>query len=240
MLAHAVCRKMRRIFSIMQNFEELKMATKTTANGKGPEKAAEAHKAGEHSAAHNGATANAAAPNGAATTERALDPAAVAQIAAFRARLQANVGEVVLAMANLPRYRNQSLADVLHLVIEPMLRDRIAIAKSAPEGKPEETAGIAIWANASDEADKRIREQIQARVFPIRLKAEDWNSGDNHWLLDVIAPTQKAATAVLANFKQVVKDKPIRIHPLVTQLVDPTVLEKMRVKPPEEKREQTT
>jgi hypothetical protein len=37
--------------------------------------------------------------------------------------------------------------------------------------------------------------------------------------------------AVLANFRQVVKDKPIRIHPIVSQLVDPAVLEKMKVKP---------
>ena len=76
-----------------------------------------------------------------------------------------------------------------------------------------------------------IREQIQARVFPIRLKSEDWASGETTWLLDVIAPSQKVATAVLANFKQVVKDKPVRIHPLVSQLVDPAVLEKMKVKP---------
>jgi hypothetical protein len=71
----------------------------------------------------------------------------------------------------------------------------------------------------------------RARVFPIRLKAEDWNSGETTWLLDVIAPSQKVATAVPANFKQVVKDKPIRIHPLVSQLVDPAVLEKMMVRP---------
>jgi hypothetical protein len=76
-----------------------------------------------------------------------------------------------------------------------------------------------------------VTEIVQARVFPVRLKAEDWNSGDTHWLLDVIAPSQKVATAVLANFKQVVKDKPIRIHPLVSQLVDPAVLEKMKVRP---------
>src|SRR3954468_6381211 len=166
-----------------------------------------------------------------AAKDRTLNPELLAQITAFKAKIQASVGEVVLAMLNLPRYRNQSLADVIHLVVEPLTRDRIAIAKVGGEGKLEETAGIAIWASVSDEVDAKIREQIQARVFPVRLKAEDWNSGDTHWLLDVIAPSQKVATAVLANFKQVVKDKPIRIHPLVSQLVDPAVLEKMKVKP---------
>ena len=167
--------------------------------------------------------------------ERPLDPAVLAQIAAFRTRIQANVGEVVLSMLNLPRYRHQSIGDLMHLVVEPMLRDRIAIAKSGGEGKLEETAGIAIWASVSDEVDAKIREQIQARTFPIRLKADDWASGDTHWLLDVIAPSQKIATAVLANFKQVVKDKPVRIHPIVGQLVDAAVLEKMRVASSEHK-----
>jgi len=95
-------------------------------------------------------------------------------------------------MLNLPRYRNQSLADVMHLVVEPLTR---ATASPSPkvggEGKLEETAGIAIWASVSDEVDAKIREQIQARVFPVRLKAEDWNSGDTHWLLDVIRPLAK-------------------------------------------------
>ena len=187
----------------------------------------------EHSSAGNGSGAEAATPK-----DRRLAPAVAAQIKMFRARFQAGVGEVVLAMANLPRYRNQTLADVLHLVIEPMRRNRVAIAKSTGEGKPEETAGIAIWASVSEEADARIREQIQARVFPVRLKAEDWSSGDIHWLLDIIAPSQRAATAALANFRQVVNDKPIRIHPIVTQLVDPAVLDKMRMKPGEESREE--
>jgi hemolysin-activating ACP:hemolysin acyltransferase len=176
----------------------------------------------------NGISGGAAAEPVAA---KALDPALLAQITAFKTKLQASIGEVVLAMLNLPRYRNQTLADVMHLIVEPMTRDRIAIAKAGGEGKVEETAGIAIWASVSDEVDAKIREQIQARVFPVRLKAEDWNSGETTWLLDVIAPSQKVATAVLANFKQVVKDKPVRIHPLVTQLVDPAVLEKMKVRP---------
>jgi cytolysin-activating lysine-acyltransferase len=190
----------------------------------------------------NGTTAAAAQPalNGidggaaaepAAAKDRSLDPAVLAQITAFKTRIQANVGEVVLAMMNLPRYRHQTLADVMHLVVEPMTRDRIAIARAGGEGKVEETAGIAIWASVSEAVNAKIREQIQARVFPIRLKAEDWNSGETAWLLDVIAPSQKVATAVLASFKQVVKDKPIRIHPIVSQLVDPAVLEKMKVRP---------
>jgi cytolysin-activating lysine-acyltransferase len=79
----------------------------------------------------------------------------LAQIAAFKTRMQASIGEVVLAMMNLPRYRHQTLADLMHLVVEPMIRDRIAIARAGGEGKVEETAGIAIWASVSDAVDAK-------------------------------------------------------------------------------------
>ena len=70
------------------------------------------------------------------------------------------------------------------------------------------------------ELDARIREQIQAGTFPVRLKTEDWNSGEINWLLDVVAPDQRTTTNVIANFRQVVKEGSLRLHPIVTRLVD--------------------
>ncbi len=57
--------------------------------------------------------------------------------------------------------------------------------------------------------------------------AQDWNSGDINWLLDIIAPDKKTTTSVIANFKQVVKDGNLRLHPIVTKLVDEETLAKM-------------
>jgi len=47
----------------------------------------------------------------------------------------------------------------------------------------------------------------------------------------VIAPDQRLATAVVTNFKQVIKQGDLRIHPLVTRLVDAEVLKKMGATP---------
>ena len=80
-------------------------------------------------------------------------------------------------------------------------------------------------------AKAKIQEQIKAGVFPVRLSANDWTSGSIHWLFDVIAPNQKLTTSVIANFKQVVKEGDLRIHPLITRLVDPKTLEKMGAAP---------
>ena len=124
-------------------------------------------------------------------------------------------------------------ARVKPVVLEPLIRDRIAIASAKTSENDEigAMAGIAIWASVSDEVEARIREQIKAQVFPIKLKPEDWTSGNRIWLLDVIAPSMKLASSVLANFKQVL-DKAdgggeVRIHPIVARQVDPDLLKKM-------------
>ena len=57
-----------------------------------------------------------------------LDPAVVAKIAEVRAHVREAFGKTVMSMMMLPRYRNQTLGDLQHLVLEPLIRDRIAIA----------------------------------------------------------------------------------------------------------------
>ena len=134
-------------------------------------------------------------------------------------------------MMALPRYRHQTLSDLQHLALDPLIRDRVAIAY--PAGKDREAltdiTGLAIWASVSEEVDAKIREQIRSGTWPLRLKSEDWTSGEINWLIDVIAPDRKTTASVLANFKQVVKAGDLRLHPIIGRLVDEETLEKMGV-----------
>jgi cytolysin-activating lysine-acyltransferase len=149
-----------------------------------------------------------------------------------RLRIQAAVGQVVLALSSTPRYRQLPFSDLQALVLDPLLRDRVALASArAGDGTPIAggIAGIAIWASVSEEVDAKIREQIAAGGFPIRLKSEDWASGELIWLFDIIAPTPKAASTVLVNFKQIARSGEVRLHPMVTRQVDPELLKQMNV-----------
>ena len=162
-----------------------------------------------------------------------LDAAMLEKISEIRSKVHETFGKVSLAMMALPRYRHQSVGDLNHILLEPLIRDRVAIASTKPdeENNLDTLTGIAIWASVSKEVDEKIREQIKAGVFPVRLQADDWMSGDINWLLDVIAPNQKLTTAVISNFRQVIKEGEMRIHPLVTRLVDPEALKKMGAAP---------
>ena len=177
-------------------------------------------------------TASAAIPNGAidaqlpdAETLKKLAP----HIAKVRAHVRESFGKIAMAMMLLPRYRNQTLADLQHIVLDPLIRDRVAMAYpgNQDDNSLADVAGMAIWASVSEEADARIRDQIRAGSFPVRLKPEDWNSGDINWLLDVIAPDAKTTTAVLSNFGKVVKSGNLRLHPLIGKLVDEETLRKL-------------
>ncbi len=181
-------------------------------------------------AAEGGAENGRASGNGQPSAE--LNPEIAKRVAEVRAQVRQSFGGVVMAMMLLPRYRNQTLGDLQHLLLEPLLRDRVAIAyPGAKEGEERDplsdVAGMAIWASVSEEADERIRDQIRAGAFPLRLKPEDWTSGDINWLLDIIAPDTKTTANVIANFRQVVKGGNLRMHPIVTKLVDAETLEKM-------------
>lgn len=162
-----------------------------------------------------------------------IDPEVLKKIAEVRAQVRESFGKIAMAMMALPRYRHQTIADLQHMVLEPLIRDRVAIAYPGGKDRSELTdiSGVAIWASVSEDVDAKIREQIKAGVFPVRLKADDWASGDINWLLDVIAPDQKLTASVIANFKQVVKDGDLRLHPLITRLVDKETLEKMGATP---------
>lgn len=158
-----------------------------------------------------------------------LDPEIVRKIAAVRSQVRESFGKVVMAMMMLPRYRSQTVGELQQLVLEPLIRDRIAIAYpgSTEDNALADMAGMAIWASVSEEVDRRIREQIREGIFPLRLKSEDWASGEINWLIDVIAPDPAATARVIANFKQVVKEGSLRLHPHITRLVDAETLRKM-------------
>lgn len=63
--------------------------------------------------------------------------------------MRESFGKIAMAMMALPRYRHQTIADLQHIVLEPLIRDRIANAYPRDEDRSALTdlAGVAIWAS---------------------------------------------------------------------------------------------
>ena len=70
----------------------------------------------------------------AAANPAAADPELQKRLAALRAQMRESFGNIVMALMALPRYRDQTLGDLRHLVLEPLIRDRLVTAH-AGEGE---------------------------------------------------------------------------------------------------------
>jgi len=90
--------------------------------------------------------------------------------------------KVVSVLARSPVHKFFTLADLEWLVIPPLTTEQFAIAevKPRPDGPAMPVAAV-FWANVSSDVDKRLCENLSA---PIRLKPEEWRSGDILWLVD--------------------------------------------------------
>jgi cytolysin-activating lysine-acyltransferase len=170
----------------------------------------------------NGANGRQKPPAGNVSAAKSDGQRAPAPLGAVRQTIQLRMGQLVLACARLPRYRDVPLKALMASLLEPLQRDRVAFAE-----KNGELVGMALWASVSDAVSDKITRQIGDKVFPLDLAANDWNSGENVWLLDVIVPNRKAGTAVFMNFAQLIGERSFRLHPVVAQSVDPELVEKM-------------
>lgn len=164
------------------------------------------------------------------SSHQATDQLLKSRIDEVRTTVMTRFAEIALAMSTVPRYASLSVGDLQAFALTPLIKERIAIAQSKPgEEGLARTEGIAIWATVSDEVDAKIREQIKAGVFPTRLTADDWRSGETIWLLDIIAPTKETTSKVLMNFHKIAGGKRAHMHPVIGKLVDGEVLERMGV-----------
>ena len=162
----------------------------------------------------------------------------------MRDSFMVKMGQIVMSLMGVPRYSHQPIKDLQTLCLVPLMRNRIAIATAPKKEDAPETSlaaplmGIAIWASVSEEVDVNIREQVKAGIFPIKMKPEDWTSGEIVWLLDVIAPSKEIGANVIANFNQVLKQQKlgentgqIRLHPVIKRLIGDEALSKLRARP---------
>ena len=110
------------------------------------------------------ATSNSSKKTQDAENPAKLDPEILGKIVTLRSQVRESFGKIVMALMGLPRYRHLSLCDLQPMILEPLIRDRLAIAqpKAAENSDLADIAGFAIWASVSEEVDAKIREQIKA------------------------------------------------------------------------------
>ncbi len=116
--------------------------------------------------------------NGAAAGEEA-------RARALRSKMMAAAfGEIVSVLMRSPHYKHYSLADLEWLVVPPLLANQFSLAEArAKESGFAAPVGIALWATVSEEVDRKLAEGLDR---PVRLRPDEWRSGEILWLIDAI------------------------------------------------------
>lgn len=112
------------------------------------------------------------------------------------------VSEILWLMTQTTSHRHFFFADAEWLIFAPVARSRFRMYRD-DKGAP---AGCVLWASLSDEVEKRVASGAT------RLAPKDWTSGDNLWIIDVIAPKGKAAGMVEDMRNTVFKGRSFKFH----------------------------
>lgn len=81
-----------------------------------------------------------------------------------------------------PHYKHYTLADLEYRVIPATLLGQCVIMDVNANGRSMPVAA-AFWALVSEEVDKRLS---TSQTVPIRLRADEWRTGNIVWLVDVV------------------------------------------------------
>jgi cytolysin-activating lysine-acyltransferase len=96
-------------------------------------------------------------------------------------------GEIVWLMSQSPLHKHFAIADLEWMVMPALLLTQYRLFHQ--EGRP---IGAALWAFLSEEAEAKLS------LVPVRLRPDEWKSGDRCWLMDLIAPGATAENTLTA------------------------------------------
>lgn len=148
-----------------------------------------------------------AATNG--NGQAASDEAARAR--AMRTKLMAAAfGEIVSVLMRSPHYKHYSLTDLEWLVVPPLLNNQFSLAEAqTKEGGLAAPVGVALWASVSEEVDQKLTEGLDR---PIRLRPDEWRSGDILWMVDAVGAPQTVNALLERLGSTAFQNKPFKIR----------------------------
>ncbi|MFT3733170.1 MAG: toxin-activating lysine-acyltransferase [Hyphomicrobium sp.] len=94
------------------------------------------------------------------------------------------LAQIVTLMLRSQNHRHFSLADLEWMVLPALNLGQVAMAESKPDqtGTRQPLSAV-LWASVSADVDRRLTSNLDA---PIRLRPDEWRSGDNLWIADMI------------------------------------------------------
>jgi hemolysin-activating ACP:hemolysin acyltransferase len=143
--------------------------------------------------------------------------AAVNPREARHARMAQSFSQVVAVLMRDANFRNLRLADLEWLVLPAIMSGQFKLgharaqpgADKSKDGGTFVPAAVAMWARVSPAIDKAMSENLDK---PVRLKANQWMSGDIPWLIAVAGDQRIIPTFLKQLSEQEFKGKHVKMR----------------------------
>ncbi len=118
------------------------------------------------------------------TAPAELSDAQKSKARAVSQQIMASFGQITSVLMRAQQYKHHSLADLEWLVVPAVMTGQYSLAEAQSKANGlTAPVGVLLWASVSAEVDKRLTENLDA---PMRLKPEEWKSGDTLWIIDAV------------------------------------------------------
>ena len=122
-----------------------------------------------------------------------LDPAQVG--AALTKLFAASIGDMVVVLSRSPAHKHYSLADIEWMVMPPVAAGQFYVVEVADKARGFRAPIAAVtWAFVSQEVDRRLTEQGTGPR--VRLRPDEWKSGEIAWLIDAVGSAEGVKAGV--------------------------------------------
>jgi hemolysin-activating ACP:hemolysin acyltransferase len=114
--------------------------------------------------------------------------------AAASALVSASIGEIALVYSRVPAHKHYSLADIEWLILPAALNGQFYVAQAAHKDSGfRAPVAVATWAFVSEDVDRRLSADLTHRI---RLRPDEWKSGDIAWIVVLVGAPAGARQAL--------------------------------------------
>jgi hemolysin-activating ACP:hemolysin acyltransferase len=129
--------------------------------------------------------------------------------------ISSSIGEIVVVLSRSQTFKHFAFADIEWMVLPPVFAGQFLVLEAADSvrGFSVPVAAIA-WAGVSPDVDQRL---TQTAGQPMRLRPDDWTSGEHVWLIYVVGDPRALELGLRACAEGPLKDRTVK---MITRTAD--------------------
>ncbi len=123
--------------------------------------------------------------------------------------ISATIGDCAVVFSKSPAHKHYSLADIEWMILPAVVTGQVYVADAQhKESGARVPVAVVLWARVSTETDQRLAASPDQKI---RLRPDEWQSGDIFWIIDVAGDPQAIEIALRQLAATTFKDRPAKI-----------------------------